>query len=196
MSDSFAIPWTVPHQASQSMGFSRQEYWSGLPFPSVGDLPDPGIQPKSPGSVGGFFTSEPPILAWKYFRDICPDEQITHECGGRHRDPVWRRLNTSCSGQINRSRAVTFNWCIPLPLETSSRSRPECPCPGTKENVHQTKALCTSTWDVEKSEESEARSQFKLLEMGLIQLCKGEMHWHTESVLNSGYWHMVSSQYV
>ena len=52
------------------------------------------------------------------------------------RDPVWRRLNTSCGGQINRSRAVTLNWCIPLPLETSSRSRPECPCPGTRENVH------------------------------------------------------------
>ena len=38
-----AIPWTVAHQASLSMGFSRQEYWSGLPFPSPGDLPDPGI---------------------------------------------------------------------------------------------------------------------------------------------------------
>ena len=41
----FATPWTVAHQAPQSMGFSRQEYWSGLPFPSPGDLPDPGIFP-------------------------------------------------------------------------------------------------------------------------------------------------------
>ena len=40
----FAIPWTVPYQAPQSMGFSRQEYWSGLPFPSPGDLPYPGIE--------------------------------------------------------------------------------------------------------------------------------------------------------
>ena len=40
--------WTVPHQAPLSMGFSRQEYWSGLPFPSPGDLPDPGIEPRSP----------------------------------------------------------------------------------------------------------------------------------------------------
>ena len=39
----FATPWTVAHQAPSSMGFSRQEYWSGLPFPSPGDLPDPGI---------------------------------------------------------------------------------------------------------------------------------------------------------
>ena len=42
------IPWTVACQAPLSMGFSRQEYWSGLPFPSPGDLPDPGIEPRSP----------------------------------------------------------------------------------------------------------------------------------------------------
>ena len=47
MSDSFAIPWTVAHQAPLSMEFSRQEYWSGLLFPSPGDLPDPGIEPGS-----------------------------------------------------------------------------------------------------------------------------------------------------
>ena len=44
----FAIPWTVAYQAPPSMEFSRQEYWSGLPFPSPGDLPDPGIKPRSP----------------------------------------------------------------------------------------------------------------------------------------------------
>ena len=44
----FATPWTVAHQVPLSMGFSRQEYWSGLPFPSPGDLPDPGIEPRSP----------------------------------------------------------------------------------------------------------------------------------------------------
>ena len=44
----FVTPWTVAYQASHSMGFSRQEYWSGLPFPSPGDLPDPGIEPGSP----------------------------------------------------------------------------------------------------------------------------------------------------
>ena len=50
-------PWTVAHQASLSMGFSRQEYWSGLPFPSPGNLPDPGIEP----IAGRHFTSEPPV---------------------------------------------------------------------------------------------------------------------------------------
>ena len=54
----FATPWTVAHQAPQSMGFSRQEYWSGLPFPSPGDLPDPRIEPMSPALAGRFFTTE------------------------------------------------------------------------------------------------------------------------------------------
>ena len=44
----FATPWTVAYQAPLSMGFSRQQSWSGLPFPSPGDLPDPGIEPRSP----------------------------------------------------------------------------------------------------------------------------------------------------
>ena len=44
----FATPWTVTHQALLSTGFPRQEYWSGLSFPSPGDLPDPEIKPKSP----------------------------------------------------------------------------------------------------------------------------------------------------
>ena len=44
----FATPWTVACQAPPSMGFSRQEYWSGVPLPSLGDLPDPGIEPMFP----------------------------------------------------------------------------------------------------------------------------------------------------
>ena len=56
----FATQWTVAHQAPPSMGFSRQEYWSGLPFPSPGDLPDPGIEPRSPALQGDALTSEPP----------------------------------------------------------------------------------------------------------------------------------------
>ena len=59
MSNSFAAPWTVDRQASLSMGFPRQECWSGLPFPSPVDLPDPGIKPRSPALAGRFFTPEP-----------------------------------------------------------------------------------------------------------------------------------------
>ena len=56
----FATPWTVAYQASLSMGFSRQEYWSGLPLPSPGDVPDPGIEPGSPALEADALTSEPP----------------------------------------------------------------------------------------------------------------------------------------
>ena len=55
-----ATPWTVAYQAPPSMGFSRQEYRSGLPFPSPGDLPDPGIEPTSPAFQPDALTSEPP----------------------------------------------------------------------------------------------------------------------------------------
>ena len=56
----FVTPWTVAYQAPLSMGFSRQEYWSGLPFPSPGDLPDPGIEPRSPAFQADALTTEPP----------------------------------------------------------------------------------------------------------------------------------------
>ena len=56
----FVTPWTATHQAPQSMGFSRQEYWSGLSFPSQGDLPDPGIESGSPTLAADALTSEPP----------------------------------------------------------------------------------------------------------------------------------------
>ena len=57
----FATPWAVAHQAPPSMGFSRQEYWSGLPFPSPGDLPDPGIKLRSPPLQTDALTSEPNV---------------------------------------------------------------------------------------------------------------------------------------
>ena len=56
----FATPWTVAHQAPPSMGFSRQEYWSGLPFPSPGDLPNAGIKPRSPALQADALSSELP----------------------------------------------------------------------------------------------------------------------------------------
>ena len=77
MSNSSAILWTTAHQASLSMGFSRQEYWSGLTFPSPGDLPDPGIEPTSPALQADTLTSEPPgkpmirhLLKWNYVQSF------------------------------------------------------------------------------------------------------------------------------
>ena len=56
----FATPWTVAYQAPPSIGFSRQEYWSGLPFPSPGDLSNPGMELGSPALQTDTLLSEPP----------------------------------------------------------------------------------------------------------------------------------------
>ena len=62
----FATPWTVAHQASPSMEFSRHEYWSGLPFLSPGNLPNPGIEPGSPALQAEALPSEPPGNQWTW----------------------------------------------------------------------------------------------------------------------------------
>ena len=56
----FVTSWTVARQVPLSMGCPRQEYWGGLPFPSPGELPDPGIKPISPTLAGRIFTTQPP----------------------------------------------------------------------------------------------------------------------------------------
>ena len=68
----FATPWTVADWASPSMGFSRQEYWSGLPLPSPGDLPDLGIGPRSPALQADALPSKPPgkALIRDYYRQL------------------------------------------------------------------------------------------------------------------------------
>ena len=66
----FATPWTIVHQAPPSMGFSRQEYWSGLPFPSLGNLPNPGIEPRSPALQEDTLTPEPPGKPYIYSKEL------------------------------------------------------------------------------------------------------------------------------
>ena len=66
----FATPWTVAYQAPQSMGFFRQEYWSGLPFPSPGDLPNPGIEPWSPALQTDALPSEPLGISWQISKSL------------------------------------------------------------------------------------------------------------------------------
>ena len=81
----FVTLWTVALQAPLSMEFSRQEYWSGLPSPPAGDLPDPGIEPRSlvsPALAGGFFTTEPPgKLPGKPLLFPCEWVSISQACG-------------------------------------------------------------------------------------------------------------------
>ena len=64
----FATPWDVAYQAPPSMAFSKQEYWSGLPFPSPGDLPNPGLESRSPALAGRFFPTE---LGGKHTWGVC-----------------------------------------------------------------------------------------------------------------------------
>ena len=80
----FAAFWTMAFQAPLSMGFSRQEYWSGLPLPPPGDIPNSGIEPTSPASpalAGGFFTTAPP---WK------PSKSVEHARCNRKRKNLER----------------------------------------------------------------------------------------------------------
>ena len=70
----FATLWTVGHQAPPSMGFSRQEYWSGLPFPSPGDFPDPGIEPGSPALGADALSSEPSGI------HVVVQQKLTQHC--------------------------------------------------------------------------------------------------------------------
>ena len=73
-------PMDCSHQAPPSMGFSRQEYWSGLTFPSLGDLPDPGIEPRSPALQADALPSEPPGLLRKIEgkreKSVAEDEMV------------------------------------------------------------------------------------------------------------------------
>ena len=79
----FATSWTVAHQAPPSLGFSRQEYWSGLPFPSPGDLPNPGIEPRSPALRTDVLTSQlpgkPQLGCRSYYYTSFTDEKIETE---------------------------------------------------------------------------------------------------------------------
>ena len=81
----FVTPWTIAHQAPPSMGFSRQEYWSGLPFPSPGDLPNPGIEPRSPTLQADALTSEPPDANQSY------NEVSPHANQNGHHQKVYKQ---------------------------------------------------------------------------------------------------------
>ena len=74
----FAIAWTVAHQAPLYIGFSRQAYWNGLPFPPPGDLPDPRTEHVSPALAGGFFITEPPRTPQEVMRLSQTTQTHTH----------------------------------------------------------------------------------------------------------------------
>ena len=105
----FVNPWTVTHQVSLSMGFPKQEYRSGLPFLSPGDLPNPGIEPESPenpAKKGGFFTTEPPGKPW-LLNGNCP-------------------ISSSCLPPHCSSMQVSQESNLLLPARKVLPSRPLC----------------------------------------------------------------------
>ena len=115
----FATPWTVAHQAPPSMGFSRQEYWSGLPFPSPGDLPDPGIKPMSPALEADALTSEPPRKPnsdkWIYFFSLTNIYRILIICPALFKAKMINMCFLSLSGlkaTVKNKHGLRYNVSI------------------------------------------------------------------------------------
>ena len=100
----FATPWTVAYQTALSVGFSRQEYWSGLPFPPPVDLPNPGIEPGSPALQTDALPSEPPGNG---------RTEIKSEATGGTADPTvqYRRYSRSHRLRLKIICATIKAWC-------------------------------------------------------------------------------------
>ena len=107
VSDSLASSWTVARPAPLLPGVSRQEYWSGLPFSSPENLPNPGIKPASPALAGGLFTTEPP----------------GKPCGGKWQMPVCRWQNPEDSKRKSQQRWLKKNdhWRGRKPVDCGLR---------------------------------------------------------------------------
>ena len=104
------VPWTVAHQAPRSMGFSRQGYWSGLPFPSPEHLLNPGIELASPALARGFFTAEPPGKPFKgYIRKILKESQYTLTSCFMIPSPRADAVSFKCMTQILTGKGQTVN---------------------------------------------------------------------------------------
>ena len=130
----FETPWTIAHQAHPSMGFSRQEYWSGLPCPPPGDLPDPGIEPGSPalqvdslpaelqGKLMGNFDCSQTGLK---FRDILLIIGIWSRVGA----VWWDRDFNLCYLRVDSVQFSSIAQSCPTLRLHESHSRPLCPLP-------------------------------------------------------------------
>ena len=123
----FATPWTVAYQASPSMGFSRQEYWSGLPFPSL-DLPNPGIEPGSPALQADASPSEPPgklihslssfqihntvIVNFSYHVHYIPRNYLTFNCKFVFFMTILPNYSTSLPISDKHRSHISFHECF------------------------------------------------------------------------------------
>ena len=127
-------PWTIARQAPLSMGFSRQECWSGLPFPSPGDCLSPGIEPMSPALAGGFFTTE--LLSFQGLPG-----------GASGKEP-------SC--QCRRHKILRFNlWVRKIPAR---RAQQPSPAFLSGESHGQRSLVGSSPWGLKESDTTEQLS--------------------------------------
>ena len=102
----FATPWTVAYQASPSMGFSRQEYWSGSRFPSPGDLPDPGMEPRYRVFQADTLTSEPP---GKPFKGLVPLLLLKEKGKKKKKNPVARFYQKTTRAVVWRDNVLQIS---------------------------------------------------------------------------------------
>ena len=119
----FATPWTVAYQAPPSMGFSRQEYWGGLPFPSPGDLPNPGIEPGSPALQTDTLLSEPPGKP-NQFSSVQSLSRVW--CLWSHESQHARPPCLSPTPGVHPDSRPSSQWCHP---DSSSSVVPFSSCP-------------------------------------------------------------------
>ena len=135
----FVIPRTAAHQAPLSVGFPRQEYWSGLPFPSPGDLPDPGMEHTSlasPALAGGFFTTEAPgkplhwvIWSWTLCMRItlCPKKLLTRGSDFTTKDTQTQKKSVVITDtNLWAWRPAFKSWIAPHWLSVLGKSSAPC----------------------------------------------------------------------
>ena len=111
-----ATLWTVAHEALVSMGFLMWEYWCGLPFPSPGHLPDPGIEPTSPALAGGFFSTEPPGKPCLLIVNYYISWTLSHLLGcWIHKGRIYcSNLNLAAhQNDLKRFFQITDVWALP-----------------------------------------------------------------------------------
>ena len=128
MSDSSAALWTVTRQVRLPMGFLRQEYWSGLPLSSPGDLTNPEVEPTSPALAGGFFTTEPPGKACRcaqwWVKHLCCFFHFPRRCSWvkkRHLTPYGFVVSFEPVSVLTARRADTADTSLSFTLDQIGR---------------------------------------------------------------------------